>query len=79
MIQAKGAFGPAYNIQISTDAKAKVIVGVGVSQSSRDAGELEAAVERIETNLGKSLSRWWWTPLIRRTRPSRQWQSKALI
>jgi transposase len=53
MIQAKGAFGPAYNIQISTDSKAKVIVGVGVSQSSSDAGELEAAVERIETNLGE--------------------------
>src|SRR5262244_2494924 len=47
MIQAKGAFGPAYNIQISTDAKAKVIVGIGVSQSSIDTGELEAAVERI--------------------------------
>ena len=54
MKQAKGAFGPAYNIQISTDAKAKVIVGVGVSQSSSDAGELEAAVERIETNLGQT-------------------------
>jgi transposase len=53
MIQAKGAFGPAYNIQISTDAKAKVIVGVGVSQSSSDAGELEAAVERIESHLGQ--------------------------
>ena len=53
MIQAKGAFGPAYNIQISTDAKAKVIIGVGVSQSSSDAGELAAAVARIETNLGE--------------------------
>lgn len=54
MKQAKGAFGPAYNIQISTDAKAKVIVGVGVSQSSTDTGELEAAVKRIETNLGQT-------------------------
>jgi transposase len=53
MIQAKGAFGPGYNIQISTDAKAKVIVALGVSQSSSDAGELEAAVERIESNLGQ--------------------------
>ena len=53
MIQAKGAFGPGYNIQISTDAKAKVIVALGVSQSSSDAGELEAAVERIESNLGE--------------------------
>lgn len=53
MIQAKGAFGPGYNIQISTDAKAKVIVALGVSQSSSDAGELEAAVKRIESNLGE--------------------------
>jgi transposase len=53
MLQAKGAYGPSYNIQISTDAKAKVIVGVGVSQSASDAGELEPAVERIETNLGR--------------------------
>ncbi|MGH7816765.1 MAG: IS1182 family transposase [Candidatus Binatia bacterium] len=53
MVQAKGAFGPAYNIQISTDAKAKIIVGVGVSQSASDAGELEGAVQRIETNLGQ--------------------------
>jgi transposase len=53
MLQAKGAYGPSYNVQISTDAEAKVIVGVGVSQSSSDAGELEPAVERIEANLGR--------------------------
>jgi len=53
MLGAKGAYGPAYNIQISTDAKAKIIVGVGVTQSSSDAGELEPAVKRIEANLGQ--------------------------
>ena len=53
MLQAKGAYGPSYNVQISTDAKAKVIVGVGVSQSASDAGELEPAVERVEANLGE--------------------------
>lgn len=53
MLQAKGAYGPSYNVQISTDAQAKVIVGVGVSQSASDAGELEPAVERIKANLGK--------------------------
>jgi transposase len=53
MIQAKGAFGPAYNIQISTDATAKIIVGVGVTQSSSDVGELEPALKRIEENLGQ--------------------------
>jgi hypothetical protein len=53
MLQAKGAYGPSYNVQISTDAQAKIIVGVGVSQSASDAGELEPAVERIQENLGK--------------------------
>jgi len=53
MLQAKGAYGPSYNAQISTDAKAKVIVGVGVTQAPTDAAELEPAVERIEANLGK--------------------------
>ena len=51
MIGAKGAFGPAYNVQISTDAKAKIIVGVGLSQCSSDSGELEPAVKRIADNL----------------------------
>jgi transposase len=53
MLQAKGAYGPSYNVQISTDARAKIIVGVGVSQSANDAGELEPGVERIEANLGQ--------------------------
>lgn len=53
MLGAKGGYGPAYNLQVSTDAKAKIIVGVGVTQSSSDAGELEEAVKRIEANLGQ--------------------------
>ncbi len=53
MLQANGAYGPAYNVQISTDAHSKIIVGVGVTQASADAAELEPAVERIETNLGQ--------------------------
>ncbi len=53
MLGAKGGYAPSYNVQISTDAKAKIIVGVGVTQSSSDAGELAAAVERIEANLGQ--------------------------
>ncbi|MBM3302092.1 MAG: IS1182 family transposase, partial [Deltaproteobacteria bacterium] len=54
MLQAKGAYGPSYNVEISTDAKAKIIVGVGVTQAATDAAELEPAVERIEANLGES-------------------------
>jgi transposase len=53
MLQAKGAYGPSYNVQISTDAKAKIIAGVGVTQAPTDAAELEPAVERIEANLGE--------------------------
>jgi len=53
MLQAKGAYGPSYNVQISTDAKAKIIVGVGVTQAPTDAAELEPAVDRVEANLGE--------------------------
>jgi transposase len=53
MLHAKGAYGPGYNVQISTDAQAKIIVGVGVTQAPTDAAELEPAVERIEANLGE--------------------------
>jgi transposase len=53
MLQAKGAYGPAYNVQISTDAQSKIIVGVGVTASPTDAEELEPAVNRVETNLGQ--------------------------
>jgi transposase len=51
MKQAQGALGPAYNVQISTDATERIIVGVGVSQAATDAAELEPAVDRIEANL----------------------------
>jgi transposase len=53
MLQAKGAYGPAYNVQISTDAQSKIVVGVGVTPSPTDAGELEPAVDRVEANLGQ--------------------------
>ena len=53
MLQAKGAYGPSYNVQISTDAGAKIIVGVGVTQAATDAAELDPAVERVEANMGE--------------------------
>ena len=53
MMGAKGAYGLNYNVQISTDAQSKIIVGVGVSQAPTDAAELEPAVDRIEGNLGQ--------------------------
>ena len=40
-----------YNVQISTDARAKIIVGV--TQAATDAAKLKPAVERIEANMGE--------------------------
>jgi len=54
MKEGRGGYGPNYNVQISTDGKNKIIVGVGVSQSSSDSGELMPAVERVEKNLQKA-------------------------
>lgn len=52
MKQAQGALGPAYNVQISTDAQEKIIVGVGVSQAASDAAQLAPATDRIAANTG---------------------------
>src|SRR3990172_1837399 len=53
MKQSDGGYAPSYNVQISTDTAAGVIVGMGVSQSGGDYEELIPAVERIEDNLGQ--------------------------
>jgi hypothetical protein len=50
MKQADGGYVPSYNVQISTDAQAKIIVGVSVSQSGSDQGQLPAAVDRVQEN-----------------------------
>ena len=36
MKQSDGGYGPSYNVQISTEAAHKAIVGVGISQSASD-------------------------------------------
>ena len=53
MKQSDGGYAPSYNVQISTDAKEKMIVGMGVSQSGSDYGELVAAVDRVEASGGQ--------------------------
>jgi transposase len=54
MKQSDGGFAPSYNVQISTDAQAGVIVGVEVSQSGSDYGQLKPAVEKIKENLKRA-------------------------
>jgi hypothetical protein len=53
MKQSDGGFAPSYNVQISTDAAHKIVVGVGVSQSSSDQGELAPALEEVAENMGR--------------------------
>jgi transposase len=53
MKQAGGGFAPSYNAQISTDAAHGAIVGVGLTKSGVDQGELEPALERIEQEMGR--------------------------
>jgi hypothetical protein len=52
MKQSDGGYAPSYNVQLSTDAAQKIIVGVGVSQSASDYGELAGAIDKVEQNLG---------------------------
>jgi transposase len=53
MKQSDGGYAPSYNVQFSTEASHKIIVGAGVSQSASDYGELVPAVERVEENFGQ--------------------------
>lgn len=46
-----GGIAPSYNLQLSTDAKQRVIVSVELTQEGGDTGQLLPAVERIEQDL----------------------------
>jgi transposase len=52
MKQPDGGYAPSYNVQLSTEASHRIIVGAGVSQSSSDYGQLIGAMERVKQNLG---------------------------
>jgi len=51
MKQPNGGFAPSYNVQVSTEASHKIIVGVAVSQGGTDYEELPGAIQRVEQNL----------------------------
>jgi transposase len=53
MKQSDGGYAPNYNVQISTDAAAGIIVGLGVIQSGSDQGKLVDAIKRVEENTGE--------------------------
>jgi transposase len=53
MKQSDGGYAPSYNVQLSTEASNRVIVGAEVSQSGSDYGQLIGAVAQVEANLGQ--------------------------
>ena len=52
MKHGDNAIVPSYNVQLSTESKNKIIVGVHLSQCSSDAQSLDPAVDKIEENTG---------------------------
>lgn len=47
------SFGPAYNVQVTTDAKHKVIVAMDVTQNSSDASALMPALDQVQQRTGQ--------------------------
>ncbi len=53
MKQGGGGCAPSHNVQISTDAAHRMIVGVSVTQSANDEGQLPGALDEVKRNLGR--------------------------
>ena len=53
MKQSDGGLAPSHNLQISTDAAHSLIVGVRVTQSANDEGQLPGALEEVKRNFGR--------------------------
>src|SRR5215831_17125116 len=53
MKQSDGGYAPSYNVQLSTEASNRIIVGAEVSQSGSDFVHLIGAVAQVEQNLGR--------------------------
>ncbi len=54
MKHSDGGYNPGYNMQVSTDAKEKIIIGMRLSQSGSDYEELMKSKKVIEKNLGRA-------------------------
>jgi transposase len=52
MKHADGSWAPSYNVQVSTEAKSRMIVGIGVTAEPNDQHQLMPALERVEENCG---------------------------
>lgn len=55
MKMGDGGYRPAYNAQFSTDTKNRVIVGVGVTNSGGDYGQMPPMIQNIKQRTGQSV------------------------
>jgi transposase len=53
MLQTDGGFAPSYNLQLTTEPKSKMIVGVEVSDAPNDTHELIPALDRMQEQYGQ--------------------------
>ena len=53
MKQGDGGIAASYNMQVSTEAQSRMIVGVGLTTASNDTHELMPAMERVEHMSGR--------------------------
>lgn len=52
MKMADGGFRPAFNVQLATDTKSQVVLGVSVSNEGSDRTQMEPMVEQLEQRYG---------------------------
>jgi hypothetical protein len=57
MKQGDGGIGPSYNVQVSTEPRSRMIVGIGLTTAANDTQELMASLERAERNSGHKPAR----------------------
>jgi hypothetical protein len=53
MKHGDNAIAPSYNVQVTTDAKQGLIVGVALTQHAEDSAELVPAMNEVNKNLGR--------------------------
>jgi transposase len=53
MKMANGGFNPALNVQFSSDSKARMIVGVDVTNEGTDGGQLEPMANQLASDYGR--------------------------
>jgi hypothetical protein len=52
MKQPDGGWAPSYNVQVSTEAQSRMIVGIAVTEAANDTQQLLPALEKVKENCG---------------------------